>query len=346
MSSRENHNFVKAIENKYKSRSFYIRSRMHEQLKESAHFQVSNLEFFETHAFALFKPDAIKRGLVLEMIRWLSNKGYAVKLVDMVSNPQEWQFEQLYKFNLTVNNENNQLGRWWLNRRIYTLGPSISLLLEYKDDPRATYSQLKKHKGSSDPSDFNPGELRSDFRATSTTMNLFHCADDPFSSYREFLIFNNSEILSASSPDSIRIKLEQFSLCLNGNMLPTGLNIDVHKIIFHVAEQLLSRIGYRNEGSILLRLTKASTYCGQIEAIISTFSGLQAFLGTAEVKTDKKVEFMMLKDLSKFPNIDPIHFDNLMARIKVAGICLDKFEELALTSTCQDYVLKANFITP
>lgn len=154
----------------------------------------SELAALQRSCFAIVKPDAVLSGRAQAVIDSFIAAGFNLRHTSLLDQPHEWQFEELYKFNLTLYNSQNQIGAWWINRRIYTHGPSIKLLFRLPGDtsPAGLASRLK---GPSSPYLGSCGQIRRDLGATNRALNLVHTSDGPISSAREFLIFNSLDDL-------------------------------------------------------------------------------------------------------------------------------------------------------
>ncbi|HEX8261416.1 MAG TPA: nucleoside-diphosphate kinase [Allosphingosinicella sp.] len=148
--------------------------------------------------FVLIKPDALLSGKAGEILDRLRASGFEIVFAHLLQAPRESQFEDLYKYNLTLYNVKHQLGAWWLNRQIYGLGPSLSLLVRGGDGTAGDIAaRLGRLKGPSSPYNGAPGQIRWDLQATNRSLNLVHSADGPLSTAREFQLFHPPEALKA-----------------------------------------------------------------------------------------------------------------------------------------------------
>lgn len=108
------------------------------------------------------------------------------------------EFEELYKFNLTVNNDQCMLSSWWLHNRPYQMGPVICLLVRVAESIRGEETAcdfIAGHKGPSNPFLATKGQWRHDMVSTNMALNLVHTSDDPISAVREFRVFGSAEHL-------------------------------------------------------------------------------------------------------------------------------------------------------
>ncbi len=149
-----------------------------------------NLAQLKTLAFVIVKPDAIVSGKCSAVIEYLRRSGLKAVEATPLLAPALRDFEELYKFNLTLRNEQNQIGSWWVNCQLYTLAPSLLLMLECPGNPANVHQILGSIKGPSSPHAGRRGQLRFDLRACNKALNMIHCSDDPLSTAREYLIFN------------------------------------------------------------------------------------------------------------------------------------------------------------
>jgi nucleoside diphosphate kinase len=148
-------------------------------------------------AFALVKPDAVVSGRAGMVIAHLRAQGLEPIEAWPLMNPKLRQFEELYKFNLTLQNEQNQVSSWWLNGQVYCMAPSLLLMVVSTHEPDSVHQRLALGKGPSTPHRGRGGQLRYDLRACNKTLNLIHCADDPLSTAREYLIYRKMADLHA-----------------------------------------------------------------------------------------------------------------------------------------------------
>ncbi|MGW1067469.1 nucleoside-diphosphate kinase [Streptomyces aureus] len=145
--------------------------------------------------YVMLKPDALAAHVQDAFFGALSSAGLQVvqSWPCLRSGPRE--YEELYKFNLTLQNEQNMLSHWWLTSRQFTIGHSIALLVRVPEKvrgERTAYEYFGELKGPSNPYLARPGQLRYDLRATNLALNMVHCADDPLCTAREALIFGNT----------------------------------------------------------------------------------------------------------------------------------------------------------
>ena len=141
--------------------------------------------------FVLIKPDALLSGKAGQIFEFLESFGLQIVDSFLVQKPQEWHFEELYKYNLTLMNSQNQISVWWLNRQIYTYGPSLAAVLVAPENGPSAVDLVARIKGPSTPRLCKPEHLRWRFHATNSALNLFHASDGPISSWREWAIFRS-----------------------------------------------------------------------------------------------------------------------------------------------------------
>ncbi|MFI0450659.1 nucleoside-diphosphate kinase [Actinomadura sp. 6N118] len=157
--------------------------------------------------FVMLKPDALATGKHQTMLDRMASAGWRILYAQAALTASARHFEELYKYNLTVRNEQNMLGDWWINARLYGMSPSLVLLLQVPPGiGRTAHQEVKSRKGPSNPFAGAPGQLRWEAGATNLALNLLHTADDPISSAREFLIFGSTQDLGhalarATAPD-------------------------------------------------------------------------------------------------------------------------------------------------
>jgi nucleoside-diphosphate kinase len=133
----------------------------------------------------LIKPDAVRRGLIGEIIARFERRGLKVLALKMLQidgaladKHYEEHLERDYYPSL---------------RAFITSGPSVALLLEGEN----AIALVRKMMGALNPPDAAPGTIRGDFTAL-TTENLIHGADSPERASREIaLFFAPSELFNA-----------------------------------------------------------------------------------------------------------------------------------------------------
>jgi nucleoside diphosphate kinase len=145
--------------------------------------------------YVMLKPDALAAHVQDAFLDALSSAGLQIvqSWPCLRSGPRE--YEELYKFNLTLQNEQNMLSHWWLTSRQFALGHSVALLVRVPEEVRGeqtAYEYFGRLKGPSNPYLARPGQLRYDLRATNLALNMVHCADDPLCTAREALIFGSA----------------------------------------------------------------------------------------------------------------------------------------------------------
>jgi nucleoside diphosphate kinase len=141
--------------------------------------------------FVLLKPDAVLSGKVRSALDLLAGAGLAVvdAAVCLTTHPR--QFEELYKLNLTVYNQQNMVAAWWLNRQVYDLAPVVTLLLAVPGaGPGEAHRRMAALKGPSSPYRCRPDHLRCRLAASNRSINLLHTSDGPLSTAREVLLFH------------------------------------------------------------------------------------------------------------------------------------------------------------
>lgn len=142
--------------------------------------------------FVVIKPDALAAGKAPQIFQVLQTNGGQLLHVGSTDGARDGAFEDLYKFNLTIRNDANMLGAWWLNQRIYSMAPSIVALVYFPPSVLSDFSAhelVSRLKGPANSVDARPGQLRRDLAHFAPGLNLMHSSDDALSTAREFLIF-------------------------------------------------------------------------------------------------------------------------------------------------------------
>jgi len=166
--------------------------RLQEEVPDSLHPEVAEC------CFVLLKPDVLasrKEEMIWERLLAAGMRPL-VAWVCLHSSVRE--FEELYKFNLTLNNDQCMLSSWWLHNLPYQMGPVICLLIRVPKKVRGETTAcdfIAQLKGPSNPFLATSGHWRHDIVSTNMALNLIHTSDDPISSVREFRIFGTPELL-------------------------------------------------------------------------------------------------------------------------------------------------------
>ncbi len=141
--------------------------------------------------FVMIKPDAVKRGLIGEIISRIERKGLKIKAMKMIKMTIDMA-KELYK---------EHEGKPFFNDLIeyVTSGPVVVMVVE---GPSAV-SVMRKMIGDTDGSKAEPGTIRGDF-ALSKARNLVHATDSPEKVEREMSIFfEKEELLDTENLHSI-----------------------------------------------------------------------------------------------------------------------------------------------
>jgi nucleoside diphosphate kinase len=314
------------------ARSYFLKAGHHVPFLAANPLADWELATLETTAFALIKPDAVASGLTGPICDWLEARGYEIAYADGLWRPREHQFEALYQFNLTLRNSHNQLASWWLNRQLYTLGPSVLLLLRRPGRESSVYSALVSDKGPSDPFRGRPGELRHDFTACNMTMNLFHCSDDPISTAREFLIFRHRDQLRealgriGSSATTGRPGVAQLAAAVEPGP-PVDAMDAVRRLVLRAlleADQaagapLADPVPRGPDWPIARRLAHLR---GLLLPLKPRVEGLESGMRTA------------LLTLLDFPHRPDLDMDQALQVLNGMGLIVPSFQRLAIVSTC------------
>lgn len=148
--------------------------------------------------FLLLKPDLLAAGKGSALFDSLLRQGIRPVAAWACLDSSVRHFEELYKFNLTVNNDQCMLSTWWLHNMPYGMGPTIGLLVTASREDRgdATVADyVARAKGPSNPFAARSGQIRFDLVSTNMALNLLHSSDDPISSVRETLVFGTMHTL-------------------------------------------------------------------------------------------------------------------------------------------------------
>ncbi len=130
--------------------------------------------------FVMIKPDAVKRGLIGEIISRFERKGLKIKALKMVKLTRE-RAEQLYSVHRDKPFFSDLV-------EFVTSGPVVAMVLEGD----SAISVVRLLIGSTDARKAAPGTIRGDF-ALDIQENVVHASDSSESFEREYRVFFTPE---------------------------------------------------------------------------------------------------------------------------------------------------------
>ncbi|MBQ3107472.1 MAG: hypothetical protein IJC68_02530 [Firmicutes bacterium] len=145
------------------------------------------LPVLEKVCFCMITPDAMLQGDWSNILRYLDEKGFRFLGCQIKQHFREWEKEEVYRYNL-----NEGHATWWFNKEVFSLGPTLGLLV-YREDGANVFEEIHKLKGDANPRKASRETIRGRFKAVNTAMNIFHSSDDPVASYREARVFFTPE---------------------------------------------------------------------------------------------------------------------------------------------------------
>ena len=134
--------------------------------------------------FVFLKPEAVRRGLMGEIIARIERKGLRIRAMRLHRMSRE-EAERLYDVHK---------GKEFFERlvRHVTSGPVLLMVVE---GPRAVEA-VRKLIGATDPVEAQPGTIRGDY-GLDITQNIIHAADSPERALEEMRIFFTEEEVKA-----------------------------------------------------------------------------------------------------------------------------------------------------
>jgi len=134
--------------------------------------------------FVFLKPEAVRRGLMGEIIARIERKGLRIRAMRLHRMSRE-EAERLYDVHK---------GKDFFDRlvRHVTSGPVLLMVVE---GPRAVEA-MRKLIGATDPVEAQPGTIRGDY-GLDITQNIIHAADSPERAVKEMRIFFTEEEVKA-----------------------------------------------------------------------------------------------------------------------------------------------------
>jgi nucleoside-diphosphate kinase len=128
------------------------------------------------HTLAILKPDAVRRGLVGEILARIERKGLKIAAMKLI------QIDRA----LAERHYAEHKGKPFYEPLLafITSGPAVVLILEGYEAIRAWRATM----GATNPLDASPGSIRGDY-ATEVTYNLVHGSDAPSTAAKEIALF-------------------------------------------------------------------------------------------------------------------------------------------------------------
>ncbi|OYT52360.1 nucleoside-diphosphate kinase [Candidatus Bathyarchaeota archaeon ex4484_135] len=146
--------------------------------------QVREVACLAEITFVFLKPEAVRRGLMGEIIARIERKGLRIRAMRLHRMSRE-EAERLYDVHR---------GKEFFDRlvRHVTSGPVLLMVVE---GPRAVEA-MRKLIGATDPVKAQPGTIRGDY-GLDITQNVIHAADSPERAVKEMRIFFTEEEVKA-----------------------------------------------------------------------------------------------------------------------------------------------------
>ncbi|MGV2069012.1 nucleoside-diphosphate kinase [Agrobacterium sp. 22-226-1] len=184
----------------FSDQSEFIQTGKHQEYLENnlvQNFTLEQLQAAKKMLLIMLKPDALASGKALPIIQKIIDSDLEIVSWKLLQRVEEWQFEELYKFNLSVHNPKSMIGSWWISRQGYGFSSAILLIARSRSADFTAYEVMSRIKGPSIPYAATPGQIRHDFNAPSRPLNFIHCSDEPLSTLREWQIFSTPPEIAA-----------------------------------------------------------------------------------------------------------------------------------------------------
>ncbi|MFE4822143.1 nucleoside-diphosphate kinase [Streptomyces sp. NPDC056704] len=142
-------------------------------------------DFWDRHVFVLISPDAVRRGVLSDLVRRLAAEQFPPVAARLATSDSD-MIDEMYADLIA--------GSWetWRYRMIddaFALGQSVALICRYTGDADNPHALMKAKKGHQHPSRTSPGELRRDFGAVNSILGVMHASDNPEESRKDAAIF-------------------------------------------------------------------------------------------------------------------------------------------------------------
>ncbi|MFE2926829.1 nucleoside-diphosphate kinase [Streptomyces goshikiensis] len=146
---------------------------------------MSEPEFWQQHVFVLVTPDALRRGVVGDLVNRLVAEGFSPAAARLTTTDAD-MIDEMYADLIA--------GSWetWRYRMIddaFALGQCLALICRYTGDEANAHALMKSLKGHQHPSRTSPGHLRNDFGAVNSILGVMHASDSPEESEKDAAIF-------------------------------------------------------------------------------------------------------------------------------------------------------------
>jgi nucleoside diphosphate kinase len=266
-------------------------------------------------AFLLITPDAVVRHLAspilkrvrLARLRVLAHRVLATAPADLrqfhYRHPSVAADQTLYD----------------LASRLFGSGPLVAVLLTTSDGAGDASGMLAQVKGAGNPNVAEPGTLRRDFRAINTILNLVHSSDDTANALAESQLFDVP--LPACSDGDRNLDAQVDALC---RTIPREWR-EYDDVVAELRSRLVERLGDELGGA-------SRQLCRELrregpEALAAPGVGSQLATG---LPTRHPLRQLLALDYT--PDSDQT-WPQVERWLRVAGVVLDEWAELVLTSS-------------
>ncbi len=314
-------------------------------------FSTAELEAANSLQLIILKPDAIATGKSTAILSRLRDAGLVPVYGQLLDHVTSTQFEELYRYNISVTNPRSMIGSIGVSHAGYQLGPAFLLVMSsISANESSPYQVISRMKGPSIPYSGVRGELRFDLGASSRSLNLIHTSDEPISTLREWLIFSDLEAIRqilVSVEDSNRIGLvgARFDECFRyvGYVLhslgPATSDGDFPEALRRVAGGILLTLEKQN---VTARELLSELYDGNIvgddlvvrlNSIFDRFDRLQEQLKLNCTNDVDQASLMKLfQCFIDFRGLDLPRLTEIFAAFIPKGLSVSKWDRLILES--------------
>lgn len=143
-------------------------------------------------AFAIVTPDAVMRGIHLDVLRYIEKAGFRL-LAHRPKYLTDSDVEYLYKCGMLQKVFTGAQTHWHITRKGFRMDVAIGVLLAARG--AGAVKRLRNLKGKSNPFDCRVQSIRGHFRSFSKTLALLHSSDDQESMRREARLFFSDEVV-------------------------------------------------------------------------------------------------------------------------------------------------------
>lgn len=236
--------------------------------------------------------------------------------------------------------------RFWLIQRRFMMGPTAAIAVTHYESEDIADS-LKRRKGYRIPAQAEPGTWRAELPSINGVLNLLHTADSPAYVLRNGAPFFSAErhVRALRKVDAIRSGAEQGHdweelkrYGLAGYQSATRRCGSFFEVYLGLLQRLLSRQWERTPHPLFVAAQEqiAKVLRSEVESdlrggTLTTFEAIAAVAKCTEYCESHVAHLIRL--LTQLDQADKVAWDRVLPQLQLAGVSLDRWEELILLTT-------------